>query len=68
MVGAWLVVLGLAFAPAVLMVPEDWRRVFGIRYLLLVLAGGCLVLIPLDRFFEEKFRRLEKLPERKAAA
>ena len=58
---AWVVFLALAFLVTVLVFPKTWQRtVAGIPYFVLLYFVGCIVIIPLDKCFDERFRKLEK--------
>ena len=65
---AWILILALAFLFTVLIFPKTWRRVIGIPFAALVYIIGCVVLIPFDKFFDARFRKLKKLKDEKIAA
>jgi hypothetical protein len=62
LVMAWIVFLVIALAVTILAFPQTWARMLSLpAYVLLLYVAGCLVIIPLDRFIDERYRRLEKL-------
>jgi len=59
----------VAFALTLLVLPRTWRQIVGApAYFALLYIAGCVVIIPLDRLFDERFRRLEKLKDKTIAA
>jgi hypothetical protein len=57
---AWLVYFALAFAVMALIFPNTSQRLFDIPHFVILYFVGCIILIPFDRFFDERFRKLEK--------
>ena|ERR1700722_20483910 len=51
----WVALTSLAIGLGLFVFPK-WRQAIGFIYIV-----GCIALIPLDKFLDEKFRRLEKL-------
>jgi hypothetical protein len=59
---AWIVFLIVAFGVTLVAFPKTWERMLSVpAYLMALYVIGCLVIIPLDRFVDEHYRRLEKL-------
>ena len=58
--GSWVVLFALIFVVTALLLPRG-ARVLGLYYFLGLYLIGLVFLIPLDRFYDEKFRKLEKL-------
>lgn len=64
----WIAFLVLAFVVTILVFPKTWQRIVGIPYFVILYFVGVIVLTPFDKFFEEKFRRLEKPKDESIAA
>jgi len=45
-----------------------WDQIFSIPSLVVLYLVGCIVLLPLDRFYDDRFRKLEKLRDDTTAA
>ncbi|SRR5258706_8874947 len=65
---AWIVFLAVAFVVTLLIFPKTWQRMVGIPYYVSLYFVGCIVIIPLDRFFDERFRKLERPKDETIAA
>jgi hypothetical protein len=65
---AWLVFYGVAFALTVVAFPDRWQRILTVRYVIAVFIVGCIFILPFDRIYDEKYRKLEKVSRDKPAA
>jgi glucan phosphoethanolaminetransferase (alkaline phosphatase superfamily) len=68
---AWFIIYGLAVAIIAAALPERIRAMnlrFIVEMSVVIMVVGCLVLLPLDKWYENKFRKLEKLPEERNQA
>jgi uncharacterized membrane protein YccF (DUF307 family) len=63
----WFVFIGLALGLTVLVFSKTWRQIIGIPYFVILYFIGCIAILPLDKFLDERFRKLEKLRDEKAA-
>jgi membrane protein YdbS with pleckstrin-like domain len=57
---AWIAFVAIVFVVTVFVLPQTWHRMVGPEYFVILYLAGCVVLIPLDRYFDERFRKLEK--------
>ena len=57
---AWLVFAAAAVAILIFFLHKPWREVLTWRRAVAVLILGCVVMLPVDKFYDERFRRLEK--------
>ena len=60
---AWLIFYGAAFLVIVVAFPGRWQRILKAPHAIAACVIGCVVLLPLDRVYDERFRRLEKLSD-----
>ncbi len=58
---AWVCFVTLAFFLTQSFTLTEARRPVGVRYYLAIYLIGCAVLVPLDRWYDERFRKLERL-------
>jgi hypothetical protein len=58
---AWMVFVSFAFLVATSLISSHERKTLGPAYIISVYILGCIVIMPLDRWYDEKFRKLEKL-------
>jgi cytochrome bd-type quinol oxidase subunit 2 len=65
---AWAVFFGIAFVLTVAAFPDRWKSILTAPYLIAVFFVGCLVLLPIDRVCEERYRKLEKMTDDTHAA
>src|SRR5688572_19043673 len=65
---SWIVFFVLAVVVTLLVFPMTWQQLVGIPYFVVLYLVGCIVIIPLDRIFDEWFRKLEKPKDETIAA
>lgn len=58
--GAWIFFFALALVVALLIFPKTWQHLVSIPYFAILYFVGCMVLLPFDRWIDERFRKLEK--------
>ena len=58
---AWIIYDGIALALTVVAFPDRWQRILTIPYFIAVFVVGCIVLVPFDRVYEGRYRKLEKM-------
>jgi hypothetical protein len=61
---AWLVFVSFAFLLAGRLFSPEKREAMGVYYFILIYVIGCALIMPLDRWYDERFRKLEKLPKK----
>src|SRR5262249_37068162 len=58
---SWIFFVNFAFLVISTLVAPDRRQAMGAFYFVTVYIIGCIVMIPLDRWYDERFRKLEKI-------
>jgi hypothetical protein len=68
LVMVWIVFFALALVVTFLIFPKTWEQVFDGPYFVFLYFVGCLVTLPCDKLFDERFRKLEKQKDETGAS
>jgi hypothetical protein len=58
----WMLFFGIAFALTLSLIRGNGRTPRAIPLVALIYGSGCLLIAMLDKFYDERFRKLEKMP------